>query len=281
LAVYLSSSTRNYVEDKVNYLIKKDPSYSFLQHLQQDYGESFGYFYSGLLSETYHSIGTENHRDSLARFNVISESKDNDFERSIVFLQGKGYEQKSAYILSNLGLLSRNIGLYTKAEGYYNRSLEIYDRIGDRVGLAGDYKNIGNVYYGMGDYPKALEHHSKALEIDEQLNNRVNLAKEYRNIGSAYHKMGDHAKALEYYNQALEIHKQLNDRVGLAGDNYNMSFPLLNMDKKEMALERLYASKKILVDFEKETGYSYPLLKDVERRKDFVYRVFVEGDIYW
>ena len=36
--------------------------------------------------------------------------------------------------------------------------------------------------------------------------------------------------------------------------------------RKEDALEHLSIAKTILLDFEKETGYSHPLLKDVENR---------------
>jgi len=38
------------------------------------------------------------------------------------------------------------------------------------------------------------------------------------------------------------------------------------MNKKEKALEHLNIAKTILLDFQKETGYSHPLLKDVENR---------------
>jgi hypothetical protein len=38
------------------------------------------------------------------------------------------------------------------------------------------------------------------------------------------------------------------------------------MNKKEEALEHLSTAKTILLDFQKETGYSHPLLKNIEDR---------------
>jgi tetratricopeptide (TPR) repeat protein len=311
---FFHPATRNYVDSKKKDLKSKDVdgivgSYSFGEYLQKEYGEKFSFYYYNLVSDMHNSIGKENHRNSLAQFNLISQGKDNDFERSIIFLQDKKdkeYEQKSADILRYLGLISKYIGLYTKAEEYFKRGIDICSRIGDRIGLAGDYKNIGVLYYdigdyeqaleyynkaleidtdlndrvglagdyknigvlyrNIGDYEQALEYYNKALEIDTQLNRRVGLAGDYNNIGNVYRNIGDYEQALEYYNKALEIDTDLNDRVGLAKDNYNMSFPLYRMNKKKETIEHLSIAKTILLDFKKETGYSHPLLKDIEDR---------------
>ena len=75
---------------------------------------------------------------------------------------------------------------------------------------------------------------------------------------------------MEYYNKALEINTQLNNRVEIARDHYQMSFPLYNINKKDEALEHLSTARTILLDFQKETGYSHPLLKDVENRISYL-----------
>jgi tetratricopeptide (TPR) repeat protein len=77
--------------------------------------------------------------------------------------------------------VSKEIGLSTKAEDYFKRSIDIYDRVDNRVGLAGGYGNIGIVYRNMGNYEQALNYHNKALEIDTKLNDIVVLAKNHYN----------------------------------------------------------------------------------------------------
>jgi tetratricopeptide (TPR) repeat protein len=78
-----------------------------------------------------------------------------------------------------------------------------------------------------------LESHNKALEIDKELNDRVGMKGDYKNIGNVLGYMGKNEEALESHNKALEIDKELNDRVGLAGDYYNISFVLSETSKDE------------------------------------------------
>jgi len=42
------------------------------------------------------------------------------------------------------------------------------------------------------------------------------------------------------------------------------------MNKKETALEHLSTAKTILLDFQKETGYSHPFLEYVENRISYL-----------
>ncbi len=215
---------RNYLEKTIDKAIGKSN-----HDLKKEHGANFYAYYYDILLKIYNSIGKENRRDSLAQFNIISQGKDNDFERSIIFLRDKKdkeYEQTSAHILRYLGGISKDIGLYTKAEEYFKKSIDIYNKIGNIVGLTRAYRNIGRVYYNMGEYEQALEYYNKAVEIDTDLNNRVRMAKDY----------------------------------------HSLNFPLYRMNKKEEALDYLSIAKTILLDFHKETGYSHPLLKDVEDR---------------
>jgi tetratricopeptide (TPR) repeat protein len=164
----------------------------------------------------------------------------------------------------NIGLVYYRMGNLQQALEYHNKALEIDTELNNRVEIAADYTNIGLVYSNMGNYEQALKYHNKALDIDTELNNRVGLAEDYRCIGIAYYDMGNNEQALTYYYKALEIDTELNNRVGLAKDHYILSFPLYMLKKKKQALEHLFTAKTILLDFQKETGYSHPLLKDVE-----------------
>jgi len=171
----------------------------------------------------------------------------------------------------DIGNVYSDMGKYEQALEYHNKALAIDTELNRRVELAEDYKNIGLVYHKMGNLQQTLEYHNKALAIHTELNNRVELAKDYGNIGLVYHKMGNLQQTLEYHNKALAIHTELNDKVGLAGDHYNLSFPLYAKNgKREEALQHLNIAKTILLDFQNETGYSHPLLKDVENRISFI-----------
>ena len=246
-------ATRNYLDNKIRKPISKD-SFGFLDSLLKDNRESFSFYYLDLLSYIYDSIGKGNHRDALGIFNIISQGKDNDFEHSVTFLQDIDNQQKGGYILSYLGLILKETGLYAKAIEYHKRSLRISKIIDDRVGLARDYGNIGVVYYKMGNYPQALEYYNKALEIDKELNDRVGLGKDYGNIGVVYDEMGNYPQALEYHIKALEIRTELNDRVGLGKDYGNIGVVYDEMGNYPQALEYHIKALEIRTELNDRVG---------------------------
>ena len=75
-------AVRGYVED----MMRENKSYD---DLELKYGEKFSEYYCNLLSNTCHSIGKENHRSSFARFNIIYQGGDNDFESAIKLTTNK------------------------------------------------------------------------------------------------------------------------------------------------------------------------------------------------
>jgi hypothetical protein len=56
------------------------------KNLEVEYGDAFSRYYLNLLSDTYSAWGKENHVPSIARFKIIAESEDNDFDRAIKLL---------------------------------------------------------------------------------------------------------------------------------------------------------------------------------------------------
>jgi predicted GNAT superfamily acetyltransferase len=127
-------AVRNYVQFAINE--KRQIRYG----LEIEYREKFSEYYYNLLKSTYDSIGKDNHLQSLARFNIINQGKVNDFEKAIQLAADR---LNCAYILTNLGLISSEIGIYARTVDYYIRSIAVYEELNYRVGMAGDYGNIG------------------------------------------------------------------------------------------------------------------------------------------
>jgi tetratricopeptide (TPR) repeat protein len=205
-----------------------------IQNLEIKYGSTFSEFYLNLLYDTYTSIKKENRLSALARFNIIYQGKENDFERAAELTAGK---QQSAHILRYLGFITYELGMLSKELDCHNKALKIDKELNDRVGMGNDYTNIGNVLRNMGNYPQALEHNNKALEIHTSLNDKVGMGNDYTNIGLVLSNMGDYPQALEHHNKALEIDKELKDRVGMAKDYGNIGLVLSNMGDNQRALE--------------------------------------------
>jgi len=147
-----------------------------------------------------------------ARFNIIYQVTDNDFESAVELTTNK---QLRAYILSYLGLVTYNLGMYFRTSQYQNRSLSIHEELDDRAGMGKDYANIALVLDNMGKYQEALDNHNKALKIHEELNDRVGMAGDYWGRGVVLDNMGKYQEALDNHNKALKIHEELYDMIEL------------------------------------------------------------------
>jgi len=71
-------ATKNYLERKLNYR-KDDDNENKIVKFQ----DKFLYYYFELAKDANHSWGNENHKSSMARFNIISKVENNDIDRAI------------------------------------------------------------------------------------------------------------------------------------------------------------------------------------------------------
>jgi tetratricopeptide (TPR) repeat protein len=90
-----------------------------------------------------------------------------------------------------------NRGKPQEALDSLNKALKFHEELNDRVGMARDYMNIGNVLGHLYNYQEALDSHDKALKIREELNDRVGMAACYLNKGSVLRSMGKSQEALD------------------------------------------------------------------------------------
>ena len=58
------------------------------------------------------------------------------------------------------------------AENWYRKSLEIEEALGNRLGMASSYHQLGRVTQDRGDLTVAESWYRKSLEIDEALSDR-------------------------------------------------------------------------------------------------------------
>ncbi|RMX61005.1 hypothetical protein pdam_00014174, partial [Pocillopora damicornis] len=94
-------------------------------------------------------------------------------------IDAERYGMKLLVLLSETGDLVKegnSLGEYHKAKEYLQKALVIRTKIGDRIGEAADYGNLGTVFKSLGQYDKAKEYLQKALRFSSQL--RLAIEKE-------------------------------------------------------------------------------------------------------
>jgi serine phosphatase RsbU (regulator of sigma subunit) len=162
-------------------------------------------------------------------------------------------------VLNNMGYIFKVQGDIDKALEYYHLSLKITIELVNKRGEAYLYNNIGRVYEDQGDLNKALEYHHKSLKIREEIDDKRGIAQSLNNIGLVYFKIGDSEKELEYYNKSLKISEENEDRKEVANTKSNLGNYYLVWGDNKKALEYLQQSLVINEDLNYKNGVTRSL----------------------
>lgn len=197
----------------------------------------------------------------------------------------KAFQRIRAKAINNIGFLHQFRGDYSMALEHFLTSLEIYQEIEDKLGLAESYNNIGAMYNFLGNVDKALESYQIALDLGRELGdkqimayslvnigyinkkqgnlhlalefyqeslkiglevgNKPNIANTYNNIGVLYRDLGQYPSAMEYYQNALNIQEEIGHKKGMASTLGNMGHIYNLQGNIPLSLEFYYSALKI------------------------------------
>ena len=94
-----------------------------------------------------------------------------------------------AKALNRHGFIATRQGDYDIAQGNHEESLAIYERLGDKRGIAESLDNQGSLAANQGEYERALSLHAKSLAIHRELGDEVAIARVLGEMGHmAWHQ---------------------------------------------------------------------------------------------
>jgi signal transduction histidine kinase len=101
------------------------------------------------------------------------------------------------------------------------KSLNLYNKLGDSVGIANSLNGIGAAFMRLSNYDSAISYFHQVIDISEQIDHLDGLSKAYLNIGIAYTEIPDLNLAEEYLLRSIPISKSLNKKrfIALAYNN--------------------------------------------------------------
>ena len=126
-----------------------------------------------------------------------------------------GSPRRAAYI-HHLGMLAQDRGDYEEAARQYQRALDISERLGDLVAMAGGYGQLGMLAQGRGDYEEAARQYQRSLDISERLGDQAGMATGYHQLGMLAQDRGDYDEAARQYQRSLDIKERLGNQAGMA-----------------------------------------------------------------
>ena len=138
------------------------------------------------------------------------------YQRSLDIFERFGDRAGMARSYGQLGILAQDRGDYEEAVRQYQRSLDIFERFGDRAGMARSYGQLGILAQDRGDYEEAARQYQRSLDIFERFGDRAGMASSYGQLGILAQDRGDYEEAARQYQRSLDIFERLGDRAGMA-----------------------------------------------------------------
>ncbi len=121
-----------------------------------------------------------------------------------------------ARVLTGAGRLACAQGDYPEARSFFQQTLEIFQELSDKRGIASSWVNLGLVASMQGNHSEARAFYEKALALHREIGNLVGVATALGNLGGAAWEQGDYATARAYYEEELAIRRQLKEPEGIA-----------------------------------------------------------------
>ncbi len=119
-------------------------------------------------------------------------------------------------VASAAGNLALKQGEFAAAKTYFTESLRIRKMLGDRLGIATTYNNLGMIADTLGESATAIELIEESLAIHKQIGNQSGIAWTLRTLGGMSQNQGNNAIASAYLNECLLIFQDIGERNGIA-----------------------------------------------------------------
>ncbi|MBN1971690.1 MAG: tetratricopeptide repeat protein [Candidatus Delongbacteria bacterium] len=171
--------------------------------------------------------------------NAIDKTIDIENNPDVVSLKGE--------LLNVKGILYEESGDYTNAINSYNKSAIIADEIGDSLGVAIAYSNIGDILINREEYEEAMELLSKSYRIFDSFRDSTRIASCLHSLGNCFYSINEPEKSYEYFLKAETIYQNKGDNDGLISlyssiisilDKVDRSAEIANYIMKSIALSK-------------------------------------------
>ncbi|MGD1891864.1 MAG: tetratricopeptide repeat protein [Cyclobacteriaceae bacterium] len=137
----------------------------------------------------------------------------------------------------DLGNVYRRQARYPEAVDHYLSALGIYEQIGDKMGEAMIYHNIGVAFYEQKNYDQALHYYQESLTLDLALGNKRRIANTYNNVAFLHEHQNRLDSALFYYQQSLILAQEIQNNYILGWVFNGLAIVYQKKQEYQQALE--------------------------------------------
>jgi len=193
-----------------------------------------------------------------------------------------GLPAEQAKSCRTLGIINRNVEKFAEAMAYCRKAMEIYEKLGDKEGMASVHSTMALTYSAQGMLDKTLEHHHESLRRKQECGaSQDELALCYFNIGACYSSLNRIEQSESFYETARKIWEESGNRKKLAYLYNNIGCLCGDKEELDKAQEFLLKALDIREDLGDKKGIAstlanlgklYEKLGDNESAQDFLIR---------
>lgn len=187
-------------------------------------------------------IATIGERQSQMGF--LQEANDN-LQRALAIAREESAKEVEAYILVNLGMMSRQNGQYENAIHYYDSAISVAQSPNNNDQLSIALHRKGNLLFDLMDFPGARACFHAALDAYLKSNNVSQMALIFDNLANIAEKEGATDKALWYRRQALDLARWSNDTEAIALCSSHLGNTYLEIHEYPKSLELLQSASRL------------------------------------
>lgn len=141
-----------------------------------------------------------------------------------------------ALLFGHQGNIYLALNDFEKAQDAFMKQLKIYQRQGNKIGLANVHYDIGRLNVAFNDFDKAIEYFKLALKEHDELRNIKGKIKTLDAIGMSYGQLHEYRKNLDFCNDALYLAESLNDPLLLGSIELNVGYAYTRVSQRDEAL---------------------------------------------
>jgi tetratricopeptide (TPR) repeat protein/TolB-like protein len=169
-----------------------------------------------------------------------------NYRRALKLRSALGESLSLAESLNDVGYVSYLLGRFDDAMVYWNQGLGLSRTAGDRAGVIVGTQNLGLLQMAQGDWDGALKSFVDALRDSRAIGMKEATASSLGHIGQIALIQGRYQAAVDSTADALKVLTELGDRRGLAEFTLTQAEAALDMEKLDVARERLNAAESLL-----------------------------------
>jgi tetratricopeptide (TPR) repeat protein len=144
--------------------------------------------------------------------------------------------KKQAIGYNNLGAIYKETGNLEKALDFYRKAADYYLLANDSLDLPSPLTNIGTILSVRGQHDSALHYYNISLEISDKMGDRLQTAKTKHNIALIYKAASRFAEAEDLLREYLETSRGLGYKEGIAQAGLSMGNLFRDMKNDRQAI---------------------------------------------